>query len=82
MSNIRNHLELRLAMTESELAKYAADLSGNMQHLVETLETGGAVNSLGEVQGHGLTIDRLCAIRNVCLDALRVLDQQEEQERD
>jgi hypothetical protein len=45
-----------------QLVRKAKWLRDDMDRLIAQVEAGGSVNSLGEVQGSGSEVDRLCAL--------------------
>lgn len=63
----------QLLSTDKDLRSRAEALIRQMQRLIEHLDDGSGVNSLGEVQSRGLDIDRLCALREERASAIRRL---------
>jgi hypothetical protein len=48
----------------------AVRIRENMDRLVQRLDHGGNVNSLGEIQGSGGDLDRACAVLHERMDAI------------
>lgn len=59
---------------KQELYEAAKSLSDRMQRVAQNLEQGYSVNGLGEVQGMGLGVDRLCALFEQEKKELRMLE--------
>ena len=59
---------------EKELAHSARRLEADMRTLLERLDEDRAVNGLGEVQGRGFDVDRLCALRQAKLEEVQRLE--------
>jgi hypothetical protein len=51
--------------TENELRSAAERLADSARRVVKDLDENLSLNSLGEVQGRGLTVDLLCAQREL-----------------
>jgi len=69
-------------LTKEQLTRQAINLSNDMRQLADKVEKDrGTVNSLGEVQAMGSTIDRLCAVlaeQKRQLETIRTLCLREE----
>lgn len=53
--------EAKAKQTRERLEHAATELSERMARVAEKVRDGGSVNALGEVQGRGAEVDRLCA---------------------
>jgi len=58
----RYSIEHRLAGYRETLIGKARWLKDDMERLIRNLEEGSTINSIGEVQGRGGEIDRLCGL--------------------
>jgi hypothetical protein len=50
------------------LKRAAQDMIHQMERLIRNIDEGYTINTLGEVQGRGSEVDRLCAIRGTLFD--------------
>ena len=51
------------ASIDEQLITTAKDVATTMERLIARVDEGGRLNSLGELQGRGPELDRLCATR-------------------
>lgn len=69
---LAGHMKHRLDYTTKELVSRLRNLAFDLDRAAARLERdpadGTAVNSLGEVQGRGGEVDRLCGIRAVLIE--------------
>lgn len=66
-----------LDYTTEDLIRRAANLRDDMDALVKKLTAdpySRTINELGEVQGRGFDVDRLCAVRHELLQMVLFLD--------
>lgn len=63
-----------LKTTEKQLRSDAEYMIRRMQSLLARLDEGNSVNSLGEIQGSALDIDRLCALRQERVEQITRLE--------
>lgn len=59
-SELQNLVEYRHDDTKARLRRSTERMIDRLQDLLSTLDNGRTVNSLGELQGSGNEIDRLC----------------------
>jgi hypothetical protein len=66
-------LALDLNTVEKQLVAQAESISRKMNQVAASVRAGGSTNSLGEVQGAGQELDRLCQLRATFTEQMRVL---------
>ena len=75
MTTTTHYIDYKIKATESRLRAAAEHLATRMTDLVGYLDNDRTINSLGEVQGAGMDVDRLCgelaALKDVRDDLLR-----------
>ena len=73
MEGLIYQLALDLNRAEKQLVTKAESLARSMTQVASTVVKGGSTNSLGEVQGQGQELDRLCALRDQLTQQLQLL---------
>lgn len=80
-----DHADREVRSTKKQLVDKMRDLADDLTRAADRLERNGTFNSLGEVQGSGREVDRLCAVLRekenafkTVKNALEWLDDQEE----
>lgn len=69
-------LALDLERVEGQMVNLAASLQRTMELTVASLKAGQSTNSLGILQGNGVELDRLSALRDQLANQLRVVKAQ------
>jgi hypothetical protein len=73
LANVIGDAVRRLRSLEDDLENAARSLAERMDRLVDTIHAGYHVNELGEVQGRGGEVDRLCALRQAAIDNVKIV---------
>lgn len=66
--------ERAIANNNAALKRAAESMIDKMMRLIANVDHDLTVNTLGEVQGRGLEVDRLCALRGQLFDFRNTLE--------